>query len=67
MESHKNYHLNVEELFISLTSKLITYFVDGFNSEMKSKSFAYSLSGTEHIYIYINIYVGVWALKLRRT
>ena len=42
MVSHKKYHLNAnEEYFISLTSILITYFIDGFTSGMKSNSFLF--------------------------
>ena len=42
MVSHKNYKLNVNEDFvIFLTSKSITFFIDGFTSRMKSQSFAY--------------------------
>ena len=33
-----------------LTSKLITCFVDGFTSRMKSQSIAYLLIGSAHIY-----------------
>ena len=33
------------------TSKLITFFIDGFTSGMKSQSIAYLLSGSAHIYI----------------
>ena len=37
MVSRKNYHLNPnEEIFIPLTSKLCTYFIDGFTSGMTS-------------------------------
>ena len=54
MVSHKNYHLNAnEDFFISLTSKLITYFIDGFTLGMKSKIISYVLSGSEHIIILI--------------
>jgi hypothetical protein len=38
----------MKKFFISLTSKLITYFIDGFTSEWKSKSFAHLLSESEH-------------------
>ena len=51
MVSRKNYNLNANEGFvIFLTSKLITGFIDGFTLEMKSKSIAYLLNGSEHIY-----------------
>ena len=57
----QNHHLNVnEEFFISLTSKYITYFIDGFTLAMKSQSNTYLLSGSEH-------YIGFWALKLKCT
>ena len=50
----QKYHLNAnEECFISLSSKLITYFINNFTLGMKSQSIAYLLSGSEHIYIYI--------------
>ena len=56
MVSHKNYNLSANEGFvIFLNSKLITCFVDGFTSKMKSQSMAYLLIGSEHIY---------WILKL---
>jgi hypothetical protein len=59
MVSHIEYSLNANEaISISLTSKLITYFIDNFTLGMNSKSIAYLLSGSEHIYI------GSWALKL---
>ena len=49
--SDKNYNLNGNEDFvIFLTSKLITCFIDGFTLKMKSKSIAYLLNGSEHIY-----------------
>ena len=51
MVSHKNYNLSANEGFvIFLTSKLITCFIDGFTSKMKSQSIAYLLNGSEHIY-----------------
>jgi ligand-binding sensor domain-containing protein len=51
MVSHKNFNNNVNEDFvIFLTSKLITFFVDGFTSGMKSQSIVYLLSGSAHIY-----------------
>jgi hypothetical protein len=38
MASHKSYNLNVDEDFVMfLTSKLITCFIDGFTSIMKSQ------------------------------
>jgi hypothetical protein len=33
-----------------LTSKLITFFIDGFTSGMKSQSMTYLLGGSAHIY-----------------
>ena len=51
MVSHKYYNLNANEGFvIFLTSKLITCFIDGFTSKMRSQSIAYLLNGSEHIY-----------------
>ena len=42
MVSHKNDHL-----LISLTSKSISYFIDGLTLRLKSQPFAYLLSGSE--------------------
>ena len=55
MVSHINSKvLNANEDFvIFLTSKLITCFIDGSTSGMKSQSIAYLLGGSEYIYIYI--------------
>ena len=51
MVSHINYNLNVKEDFVMfLTSKLITCFIDGFTSGMKSHSIVYLLIGNTHIY-----------------
>jgi hypothetical protein len=51
MGSHKNHNLNVNEDFvIFLTSKLISFFIDGFTSGMKSQSMAYLLGASGHIY-----------------
>ena len=51
MVSHKNYDLNVNEDFvIFLTSKLITCFIDGFTSGMKSQSIAHLLIESAHIH-----------------
>ena len=51
MVSHKNDNLNVnKDLVMFLTSKLITCFIDGFTSGMKSQSIAYLLIGSAHIY-----------------
>jgi hypothetical protein len=53
MASHKNYNLNANEGFVMfLNSKLITCFIDGFTSKMKSQSIVYLLNRSEHIYIY---------------
>ena len=47
----QNYNLNVNEDFVMfLTSKLITCFIDGFTSGMKSQSIAYLLIRSAHIY-----------------
>ena len=49
--SHKNYNLSGSEGFvIFLTSKSITYFIDGFTLIMKSQSIAYLLNESEHVY-----------------
>ena len=49
--SHKNYNLRTNEGFeIFLNSKLITCFIDDFTLKMKSRSVAYLLNGSEHIY-----------------
>ena len=62
MVSHKNYNLNVNEEFCKfLTSKLITFFIDGFTSGMNSQLVAYLLSGSAHIYI------GFETLKVKCT
>ena len=51
MVSHKNYVHNANEgLVISLTSMLITCFIDGFTLKMKSQSIVYILNRSEHIY-----------------
>ena len=56
MVSHTNYNLNANESFvISLTSQLITCFIDGFTLKMKSQSISYLLNGSEHTYIYIYV------------
>ena len=52
MISHKNYNFGANEGFvIFLTSKLITCFFGGFTLKMKSRSIAYLLNESEHIYI----------------
>ena len=51
MVSRKNYNLGANEGFVVfLTSKLITCFIGGFTSKMKSQSIAYVLNGSKHIY-----------------
>ena len=56
MVSHKNYNLNVyEDFVIFLTSKLSTFFIDGFASGMKSHSIAYLLIKSAHIYWILNL------------
>jgi hypothetical protein len=62
MVSHKKYNLNVNESFVSLLiSKLITFFIDGFTSGMKSQSMTYLLGESAHIYI------GFETLKMKCT
>ena len=62
MVSHKNYHLNAnEEYFISLTSKLITHFIDSFTSGWNPNQL---LICQVEVNIYIYIYMKSWALKL---
>jgi hypothetical protein len=52
MISHKNYNLSANEAFvIFLNSKLITCFIDGFTSKIKSQSIGYWLNGSEHTYM----------------
>ena len=47
----QNYNLDVNEEFVMfLTSKLVTCFIDGFTSGMKSQSIAYLIIGSAHIY-----------------
>jgi hypothetical protein len=56
MVCDNNYHLTSnEEFFISLTSKLVTYFIDSCTLGMKSQSIAYLPNGSEHIF---------WALEV---
>ena len=52
MASHINYNLNVNQDFVMfLTSKLITWFIDGFTCGMKSRYLiAYLLIRNAHIY-----------------
>ena len=50
MVSHNNYNLGANEGFvIFLTSMLITCFIDGFTSKMKSQPIAYLLNESDHI------------------
>ena len=50
MVSYKIYNLGVnEDMIIFLTSKLMTCFIDGFTSEMKSQSIAYLSIGSAHM------------------
>ena len=52
--SHKNYNLDANEGFvIFLTSKFITYFIDGFTLKRKSQSITCLLNGSEHIIYWI--------------
>src|ERR1700738_420510 len=54
----QNYNLNVNEDFVMfLTSKLITCFIDGFTSGIKSQSIAYLLIGSTHIYWILDLEV----------
>ena len=56
MVSHKNINLNANESFvIFLTSKLITCFIHGFTSKMKSQSIAYLLNESENIYYTLDL------------
>ena len=50
MVSLKNYILSAIYAFvIFFTSNLISYFIDGFTSKVKSQSIFYLLDGSEHI------------------
>ena len=50
--SHKNYDLSANEgIAKKITSNLITCFIAGFTSKMKSQSIAHLLNKSEHIYI----------------
>ena len=61
MVSHKSYNLNANEgLVMFLASKLMTCFIDGCISKIKSgESFIYSME--------VNIYIGFWTLKVKCT
>jgi hypothetical protein len=50
MVSHKNYNLNVNEDFVISDFQVITFFIDGFTSGIKSQPMAYLLGGSAHIY-----------------
>ena len=50
MVSHKNYNLNVDEDFVIFDFQVITSFIDGFTSGMKSQPMAYLLGGSARIY-----------------
>ena len=51
MINYKNYNFNVDEDFVMfLISKLITCFINGSTSGMKSQSIAYLPIGSAHIY-----------------
>ena len=59
-KSPKNYNLNAnKDLVIFQISQLITCFVDGFTSIMKSRSIAYLLSESEHMYWILDLEVEV--------
>ena len=45
-----------------LSSKLITYLIDNFTSEMKSQSFAYLLIGNAHIHCILDLQVEVHSM-----
>ena len=51
MVSRKFSNLSANQGFVLfLISKLITCFIDGFASKVKSQSIAYLLKGIEHVY-----------------
>jgi len=59
MVSHKNYNIKANEGFVMfLTFKLITCFIDGFTSGMKSKSIAHLVSGSANVYWILNLNMG---------
>ena len=63
MVGHRNYNLRANEGFlICLTSKLITFFIDGFTLKMKSHSIVYLLNGNEHIYWILDLEGGVHSI-----
>ena len=56
MVSHTNHNLNANEGFvIFLTSKLNTYFIDGFTPKMNSQLIASSLNEGEHIHLILDL------------
>ena len=68
MVSHKNHYLSVDKGFVNfLTSKLITCFIDGFTSKMKSQSIVYLLNGSEHIYWILDLQNGVHSIWILWT
>ena len=68
MVSYTNYNLNANEGFVmSLSSKLITCFIDGFTSKMKSQSIAYLLNGSEHIYWILDLEYEMHSIWIIRT
>ena len=63
MVSQKNENLNINEDFVMyLNSKLITCFIDGFTSNMRSQSIAYLLNGNEHIYWSLDLEGGLHSI-----
>jgi hypothetical protein len=50
MVSHKTYSLNVDEDFVIFDFQVVTFFIDGFTSGMKSQPMAYLPGGSAHIY-----------------
>ena len=69
MVSRKIYHLNINEEFsVSWTSKLLTYFIDGFILRMRSQSIAYLPGESEHTYWILGLKVevhSIWVLWTR--
>lgn len=57
----------MREFFTPLTSKLITNFIDNFNSGMQSKPIAHFLSGSEHIYMILGLEVDVHSTQVLWT
>ena len=68
MASHRKYILSANEGFVMfLTSKLITYFIDGFASKGKSQSIAYLLNESEHIYWILDLENEVHSIWVKWT